>query len=134
MGSSWRRKRAQRCSSSDFSDCCRSRLERMEGTQEAPIRNMTPADVARAPPPGGPQGVEPAVIADPGEGVLIDGGLGQFGQSGPGLKAAGVAAATAETAARSAGGRAIGGPSASSTSALIGPSTVSGLPLVNWTE
>ena len=89
-GSSCRRKRAQRCSSSTSPMAAAAVSSGVEGAQESPIRLMAPADIARTPPPGGPQGVEPAVIADPGEGVSIDGHLGQFRQGGPRLKATGV--------------------------------------------
>ena len=66
----------------------RRQFEGVEGAQKTPIRLVTPPDVSRTPPTGGAQGVEPAVIADAGEGVAVDRGIGQLGQGGPGLKAA----------------------------------------------
>ena len=76
------------------------------------------------------------MVADPGEGVPIDRSLGQLGQGGPGLEATGVRGGNGRDGgpALGRGERRRAARSASSSSALIGSSTVSGLPLVNWTE
>ena len=113
---------------------CRQ-LERVQGAQEAAVGLVAPADVARAAPAGGAQRVEAAVVAHPGEGVALDGVLGQLGQVGPGLQAAGSRAATAATASRRrSGGRDRAASRAAATSGVSGSRTVSGLPEVNWTE
>jgi len=63
--------------------------ERVEGTEEPAVLLMPPTHVAAASPPAGAERVEAPVIADPGEGVLLDGVVGDLGQPRPGLQAIG---------------------------------------------
>ena len=65
--------------------------QRLEGPQEAAVGLVAPADIARAPPTGAAEGVETAVVADPGVGVGLDVIAGQLRQPGPGVEEAGLA-------------------------------------------
>ena len=88
-GSSWRRKRAQRSASSASPIASAAARSASRRAQEPPVGGVPPADVARSPPAGGPQGVEAPVVADPGEGVAVDLGPGKLGQGGPGVAGSG---------------------------------------------
>ena len=64
------------------------RVRAREGPQETSVGLVAPADIARATPARRPQRIEPPVVAHPGEGVTLDGVLGQLGQVRPRLQAA----------------------------------------------
>lgn len=71
----------------DLADRSRRQLQHVQRTEKAAIGLIPPTHVARAPPAGGSQRIEPAVVAHPSEGIPIDGIVGQLGQVRPGLQA-----------------------------------------------
>jgi hypothetical protein len=71
-----------------LSDGFGSAPERFEGTEKSTVRLVLPTHVARTTPPGGPEGVEAAVVPDAGECVRGDILVGQFGQFSPRLEQA----------------------------------------------
>ena len=105
----------------------------VQRAQEPPVRLVAPADVARAAPAGGPQRVEPAVIADPGEGVPVDRVGRDLGQVGPGLQAAAGPRPPRPPPPPGAGPAGGTGPRRGRRPAPVssGSRTVSGLPDVN---